>query len=120
MGEAPNARSEQERIRRVVLIALVSAVTLLFLWMIREFLLVLLLAALGAGMLYPIYQWISRKFGGRKNLAAGTVVGLLIVLVLGIRNSSTMYFEAALLMALFGFVSSTALAKFLFRGEVIE
>jgi predicted PurR-regulated permease PerM len=83
MGEAPNARSEQERIRRVVLIALVSAVTLLFLWMIREFLLVLLLAALGAGMLYPIYQWISRKFGGRKNLAAGTVVGLLIVLVLG-------------------------------------
>jgi multicomponent K+:H+ antiporter subunit F len=48
------------------------------------------------------------------------VNGMLIVLVLGIRNSSTMYFEAALLMALFGFVSSTALAKFLFRGEVIE
>jgi multicomponent K+:H+ antiporter subunit F len=48
------------------------------------------------------------------------VNAMLIVLVLGIRNSSTMYFEAALLMALFGFVSSTALAKFLFRGEVIE
>lgn len=48
------------------------------------------------------------------------VNGMLIVLVLGIRNASSMYFEAALLMALFGFVSSTALAKFLFRGEVIE
>jgi multicomponent K+:H+ antiporter subunit F len=36
------------------------------------------------------------------------------------RSSSTAYFDMALLMALFGFVSSTALAKFLLRGEVIE
>ncbi len=48
------------------------------------------------------------------------VNGLLIVLVLGIRHASPMYFEAALLIALFGFVGSTALAKFLLRGEVIE
>jgi len=48
------------------------------------------------------------------------LVGMLVVLVLGIRYSSQMYFEAALLIALFGFVSSTALAKFLLRGEVIE
>jgi multicomponent K+:H+ antiporter subunit F len=48
------------------------------------------------------------------------VNGMLVVLTLGIRYASSMYFEAALLMALFGFVSSTALAKFLFRGEVIE
>ena len=48
------------------------------------------------------------------------VNGMLIVLVLGIRYASTMYFEAALLMALFGFVGSAALAKFLLRGEVIE
>ena len=49
-----------------------------------------------------------------------SVNGMLIVLVLGIRHASTMYFEAALLMTLFGFVSVTAMAKFLFRGEVIE
>jgi multicomponent K+:H+ antiporter subunit F len=42
------------------------------------------------------------------------------VLVIGIRFTSTMYFEAALLMALFGFVGATAMAKFLLRGEVIE
>jgi multicomponent K+:H+ antiporter subunit F len=48
------------------------------------------------------------------------VNGMLIILVLGIRYSSLMYFEAALLIALFGFVSSTAIAKFLLRGEVIE
>jgi multicomponent K+:H+ antiporter subunit F len=48
------------------------------------------------------------------------VVGMLIALVVGIRYTSSMYFEAALLIALFGFVSSAAMAKFLLRGEVIE
>lgn len=48
------------------------------------------------------------------------VVGMLTMLVLAIRYDSSMYFEAALLMVLFGFVSSVALAKFLLRGEVIE
>lgn len=48
------------------------------------------------------------------------IVALLALLVLAIRYESSMYFEAALLMALFGFVSSVALAKFLLRGEVIE
>ena len=46
--------------------------------------------------------------------------GMLVVLVLGVRYGSGMYFESALLIALFGFVSSAALAKFLLRGEVIE
>lgn len=46
--------------------------------------------------------------------------GMLLVLVLGMRYSSTVYFEAALLIALFGCVSTTAMAKFLLRGEVIE
>ncbi len=48
------------------------------------------------------------------------VVGMLVMLVLAIRADSEMYFEAALLMVLFGFVSSVALAKFLLRGEAIE
>jgi multicomponent K+:H+ antiporter subunit F len=46
--------------------------------------------------------------------------GMLVVLVLGIRNASDVYFECALLIALFSFVSSSAMAKFLLRGEVIE
>jgi multicomponent K+:H+ antiporter subunit F len=48
------------------------------------------------------------------------VVAMLVMLVLAIRYDSSMYFEGALLMAMFGFVSSVALAKFLLRGEVIE
>ncbi|RYF08307.1 MAG: K+/H+ antiporter subunit F [Comamonadaceae bacterium] len=46
--------------------------------------------------------------------------GMLCMLVLGIYYGSTNYFEAALLIALLGFASSTAMAKFLLRGEVIE
>ena len=46
--------------------------------------------------------------------------GMLAMLVLGILYSSAMYLEAALLIALFGCVGSTAMAKFLLRGEVIE
>ncbi|WP_020654472.1 K+/H+ antiporter subunit F [Massilia niastensis] len=46
--------------------------------------------------------------------------GMLLSLVLGIRFSSQVYFEVAMLIALVGFVSTVAMAKFLMRGEIIE
>lgn len=46
--------------------------------------------------------------------------GMLVMMVLGIRYESDTYFEGALLVSLFSFVSSSAMAKFLLRGEVIE
>ena len=46
--------------------------------------------------------------------------GMLVMLVMGLQYGSSMYFEATMLIALFGFVGSTAMAKFLLRGEVIE
>jgi multicomponent K+:H+ antiporter subunit F len=49
-----------------------------------------------------------------------TMLGMLTALVIGLLYASTVYFEAALLIALFGFVGSAAMAKFLLRGEVIE
>lgn len=48
------------------------------------------------------------------------VSAMLLLLTVGIRTGSTVYFEAALVIALVGFVSTAALAKFLMRGEVIE
>lgn len=48
------------------------------------------------------------------------VNAMLLLLTFGIRSGSTLYFEAALMIALLGFVSTVALAKFLLRGEVIE
>jgi multicomponent K+:H+ antiporter subunit F len=48
------------------------------------------------------------------------VNGMMTLLVLGIRSGTTIYFDVALLIALFGFVGSIALSKFLLRGEAIE
>ncbi|HEY9397223.1 MAG TPA: K+/H+ antiporter subunit F [Burkholderiales bacterium] len=48
------------------------------------------------------------------------VNGMLLLVTFGIRTGNTLYFEAALAIALLGFVSTVALAKFLIRGEVIE
>lgn len=48
------------------------------------------------------------------------VNAMLLLVAFGIRSGSTLYFEAALIVALLGFVSTVALAKFLLRGEVIE
>ncbi|MCK9537942.1 K+/H+ antiporter subunit F [Dokdonella sp.] len=45
---------------------------------------------------------------------------LLLVLTFNVGSASTLYFEVALVMAVFGFVSTVALSKFLLRGEVIE
>ena len=45
---------------------------------------------------------------------------MLVILTLGLLYRSSSYFEAALLIALFGFVGSSAMAKFLLRGEIIE
>jgi multicomponent K+:H+ antiporter subunit F len=44
----------------------------------------------------------------------------MLILVFGMRAGSALYFEAALMIALLGFVSTAALSKFLMRGEVIE
>ncbi|CAO3408987.1 K+/H+ antiporter subunit F [Azospirillum largimobile] len=48
------------------------------------------------------------------------VTATMLLLTFGIRTGSILYFEAALIIALLGFVSTAALAKFLMRGEVIE
>ncbi|MFT8245052.1 K+/H+ antiporter subunit F [Roseomonas sp. BN140053] len=48
------------------------------------------------------------------------VNGMLLLLTFGIRSGTDVYFEVALIIALLGFVSTAALAKFLMRGEVIE
>jgi multicomponent K+:H+ antiporter subunit F len=53
-------------------------------------------------------------------LDAVYVSAMLLVLTVGIRAASQIYFEAALIIAVLGFISSVALAKFLMRGEVIE
>jgi len=43
-----------------------------------------------------------------------------IVVLLGIYLGTALYFEAALLIALMGFVGTIALSKYLLRGDIME
>lgn len=54
------------------------------------------------------------------SLDALYVNAMLLLVVFGIRHGTAIYFEAALIISLLGFVGTVALAKFLMRGEVIE
>lgn len=45
---------------------------------------------------------------------------LALVVLMGIRHASDLMFEAALLIALLGFASTAALARYLCRGDVME
>ena len=45
---------------------------------------------------------------------------MLLLVTFGIGTGRAIYFEAALVIGMLGFVASLALAKFLMRGEVIE
>jgi predicted PurR-regulated permease PerM len=71
------------RLRRILLATLAFAITLLFLWMISEFLLALLFAAILSGMFHPLYRRLVRRFGNRKGWAAATTVFLVFVLAIG-------------------------------------
>jgi multicomponent K+:H+ antiporter subunit F len=43
-----------------------------------------------------------------------------LILLYGMYNGTQLYFEAALLIAMLGFVSSVAFGKYLLRGDIIE
>ena len=59
---------------------------------------------------------------GDRILALDTMVinALGLVIVLGIHQGLAVYFEVSLLIAMLGFVSTVALARFILRGDIIE
>src|SRR5690349_8570593 len=72
----------ETRFRQAFLLLLVTAISAAFVAMIRAFLLTILLAAIFAGLSYPVYEWILERVGGRKALAAVATLLLLLVLVM--------------------------------------
>jgi predicted PurR-regulated permease PerM len=72
----------ETRFRQAFLILLVIAISTAFIAMIRAFLLTILSAAIFAGLSYPVYQWMLKRVGGRKGLAAAATLALLLVLVM--------------------------------------
>lgn len=53
-------------------------------------------------------------------LDASYVIAMLLLVTFAIGSGRTVYFEAALVIGMLGFVATVAIAKFLMRGEVIE
>jgi multicomponent K+:H+ antiporter subunit F len=43
-----------------------------------------------------------------------------LIILFGVASSTTLYFEAALLIAMLGFVSTAAMCKYILRGDLIE
>ncbi|CAB3669868.1 MAG: K+/H+ antiporter subunit F [Achromobacter pulmonis] len=80
------------------------------------------LVCFALGMVFATVRLLRGPTAQDRVLALDTIYinGMLMMLVFGIRSGTPVYFDIALLIALFGFVGSTAMARFLLRGEVIE
>jgi multicomponent K+:H+ antiporter subunit F len=77
---------------------------------------------IGAALLLCVWRALRGPAAEDRVLALDTmsVNAMLLILTLGVRFSTKLYFEAALVIGILGFVATATLAKFLLRGEVIE
>lgn len=73
-------------------------------------------------MLFCLYRVVFAPGIADRVLALDTMVINMIALIVlyGILKGTAMYFEAVLLFAMVGFVSTVAYAKFILRGDIIE
>ena len=87
-----------------------------------DFALLIAFVALGIGQILSMVRLVLGPSPGDRILALDTMVinGLGLVVVLGIYQGVQIYFELSLLIAMLGFVSTVALARFLLRGDIIE
>ncbi len=86
MPDAPNTLSltspnggGAQRFQRAALLLLLAGISVLFLQIVRGFLVAVLLAAIFAGMSYPLFRRLTKRLGGRANLASVLTILLLLV-----------------------------------------
>jgi multicomponent K+:H+ antiporter subunit F len=80
------------------------------------------LAAASLAILLSLYRLAIGPDVTDRVLALDTMVinAIALIVLLGIYYGTTMYFEAAMLIAMVGFVTTVAFCKYLLRGNVIE
>lgn len=80
------------------------------------------LAALGLALAMNLWRLIKGPDVADRILALDTMVinAIGIIVLGGIASGSGTSFEAAMLLALVGFVGTVAYCKFLLRGDIIE
>ncbi len=78
--------------------------------------------ALVLGQILSMIRLMIGPTVGDRILALDTMVinAIGLVVLLGILQGVTIYFEVSLLIAMLGFVSTVALARFVLRGDIIE
>ncbi|QIQ86914.1 K+/H+ antiporter subunit F [Erythrobacter sp.] len=69
-----------------------------------------------------LYRLLKGPTRGDRILALDTMMinAIALIVLYGIYESSTFYFEASLLLAMVGFVGTVAYTKFLLRGDIVE
>ncbi len=79
-------------------------------------------ACIGLAMALNVYRLLAGPDAIDRVVALDTLyINAIAMLVLvGIRLGTAVYFEAALLIAMMGFVGTVTLAKYLRRGSIIE
>lgn len=80
------------------------------------------LVAISVSVLLNLYRLAVGPDVLDRVLALDTLVinAIALVVMIGIWFGTTMYFEAALLFAMVGFLSTVAFCKYLLRGNIIE
>jgi multicomponent K+:H+ antiporter subunit F len=78
--------------------------------------------AVSLALLLNLWRLISGPTVMDRVLAIDTMVinTIALIILFGIQQRTTVYFEAALLFAMFGFISTVAYCRFVLRGDVIE
>lgn len=78
--------------------------------------------AISIALLLNLWRLIAGPTVMDRVLAVDTMVinAIGVIILIGIYQKTTMYFESALLFAMFGFVSTVAFCRFILRGDAIE
>lgn len=87
-----------------------------------EFGLTFAIGCFAVGLLMNLWRLFSAPGAGDRVLALDTMVvnAIALLALFGLAEGTALYFEAALLFALTGFVSTVAYARYLLRGNVVE
>jgi multicomponent K+:H+ antiporter subunit F len=74
------------------------------------------------GQIMSMYRLIIGPDTGDRILALDTMVvnAIGMIVLLGMAQGFQIYFEAAMIIAMLGFVSTVAYARFILRGDIIE
>jgi multicomponent K+:H+ antiporter subunit F len=84
--------------------------------------LVFAFACIGLGLLCNLWRLVAGPTTADRILALDTMVinSIALIVLYGIMETTTVVFEAAILFAMVGFVSTVAYCRFVLRGDIIE